>query len=46
MQDRDETIQLPFTETSDIPVQMEVVDPSINKEASLAEEFPTAVDCE
>lgn len=36
----------PFTEPSDTLVQMEVVDPSLNKEAALAKEFPTNVDSE
>lgn len=46
MQERDETVQLPSTESNNSPVQVETLDPSINKEAIQAKEFPTVVDNE
>ena len=46
VQEGDEAVQLPYTESGDILVLMETVDPSLNKEAVLVEEFPTAVNSE
>lgn len=46
VQEEDEAVQLLYTESGDIPVQGETLDPSINKEVVSTEEFPTAIDSE